>query len=443
MKKHLLSFLTGLFVAGTLSAQALYFPPKIGNTWSTVTPASLGWCEAEIDTLIDYLDSQDTKAFIVLKGGKIAIEHYFGTFTQDSVWYWASAGKTLTGFAVGIAQQEGFLSIQDKSSDYLGTGWTACPPAKEDLIKVVNQLSMTSGLDDGVADPFCTLDTCLQYLADAGTRWAYHNGPYTLLDDVIANATGMSLNTYVTTRIKNQTGMTGVFVPSGYNNTFYSKARSAARFGLLLLNKGKWNTTTVLSDTAYFNQMTNTSQPYNLSYGYLTWLNGKASYKLPGLQVNIPGMLAPHAPADMYCAMGKNGQFIDVVPSQQIVLVRMGNAPTNALVPGFLNDSIWERFSQVLQPCNPTSKAHAITTPAAFELYPNPTAGSFHISYPGQTFDLRIVNNQGQTIYTRTGLSNAFDGAELPMRLAAGVYHISVTTPDQFTQVQKLVVLPQ
>ena len=44
-----------------------------------------------------------------------------------------------------------------------------------------------TGLDDGVEDPFCTLDTCLVYLAEAGTRWAYHEGPYTLLRNVIKN----------------------------------------------------------------------------------------------------------------------------------------------------------------------------------------------------------------------------------------------------------------
>lgn len=441
MKKHLLSLLLGLFVATSLSAQALYFPPKIGNTWSTVTPASLGWCEAEIDTLLDYLDAQDTKAFIVLKGGKIAIEHYFGTFTQDSLWYWASAGKTLTAFTVGIAQREGFLSIQDKTSDYLGTGWTDCPPAKEDLIKVVHQLSMTTGLDDG-GDLDCTDDTCLTYLADAGTRWSYHNAPYTLLDDVIANATGMSLNSYVNTRIKNQTGMTGLYIQTGDNNVFYSKPRSAARFGLLLLNKGKWNTTAVLDDTTYFNQMTNTSQAYNLSYGYLTWLNGKASYKLPGLQVNIPGALAPHAPADMYCAMGKNGQFIDVVPSQQIVLVRMGNAPGGALVPGFLNDSIWVRFSQVLQPCGPTAKADASPADANFQLYPNPAQGSFRIEYPGQAFSLRIMDAQGQLVAQRDGLQDSYSFDAGQGKLAAGVYYVEVQGDEQAVQTRKLVILP-
>jgi CubicO group peptidase (beta-lactamase class C family) len=441
MKKHLLSLFFSLFLASQLPAQALYFPPTAGNAWDTVSPASLGWCEAEIDTLIDYLDSQDTKAFIVLKGGKIAIEHYFGTFTQDSIWYWASAGKTLTAFTTGIALQEGLLALNDKSSDYLGTGWTVCPSAKEDLIQVVHQLSMTSGLDDGVPDEFCTLDTCLQYLTDAGTRWAYHNGPYTLLDGVLSNATGMSLNSYVTQKIKTPTGMSGIFVQSGYNNIFYSKPRSAARFGLLLLNRGTWNNTPVLTDTTYFNQMTNTSQPHNLSYGYLTWLNGKASYKLPGAQFNVPGMLAPSAPADMYCAMGKNGQFIDVVPSQQIVLIRMGDSPSGALVPAFLNDSIWARFSQVLQPCTTTVQT-AAPIAAKFQLYPNPTQGGFRITLANETFDLRILNAQGQTVFQYKDLHDKFefDPQSSPAQLPAGLYHIQVSTLGTPLQTRILLV---
>ena len=90
--------LTNTFIAVLLfclpqntNAQQLYFPPLIGNTWDTVTPASLGWCTNYIDTLNDYLQSTNTKAFIILKDGKIAHEKYFGTFTVDSLWYWASA----------------------------------------------------------------------------------------------------------------------------------------------------------------------------------------------------------------------------------------------------------------------------------------------------------------------------------------------------------------
>jgi CubicO group peptidase (beta-lactamase class C family) len=170
---------------------------------------------------------------------------------------------------------------------------------------------MTSGLDDGVTDHHCTLDTCLTYLADAGTRWAYHNGPYTLLDAVIENATGQTLNAYTTQKLKIPTGMTGLFYTSGYNNVFVSKPRSMARFGLLILNNGNWNGNQIMTDATYFNEMINTSQQLNESYGYLWWLNGKPSYMLPGLQFQFQGSLNPNAPDDMVAAMGKNGQFLE------------------------------------------------------------------------------------------------------------------------------------
>jgi len=185
---------------------------------------------------------------MLLKDGKIVLEEYFEDHTSDSPWYWASAGKTLTAFLVGLAQQEGVLSIQDKSSDYLDEGWTDCSPEKEKLITIYHQLTMNTGLDDGVPDVDCTLDSCLIYLTDAGNRWAYHNGPYTALDGVIEASTGMALNQYMNQKIESITGMTGAYFPIGYNNVFFSTARSMARFGLLILNEGNWNGTPILSD---------------------------------------------------------------------------------------------------------------------------------------------------------------------------------------------------
>jgi len=157
--RRLLFFLCTLLWLQQSSAQSLYFPPLSGNVWDTIAPSSLGWCQPEIDSLLDYLDKRDTKAFLVLKDGKIVIEQYFGTFTRDSSWYWASAGKSLTAVLVGLAQQQGLLSINDTSGSYLGAGWTIAPQSKEDMITVRNQLTMTSGLNDGVADPNCTIDT--------------------------------------------------------------------------------------------------------------------------------------------------------------------------------------------------------------------------------------------------------------------------------------------
>lgn len=379
----------------TNKAQNLYFPPTTSNTWDTLSPQTLGWCPERIDSLYAFLESQNTKAFIALKDGKIVLERYFGTFTQSDPWYWASAGKTLTAFMVGIAQQEGHLSIHDTTSNYLGQGWTVCTPPQEEKITIRHQLTMTSGLDDGVPDYHCTLDTCLIYKADAGTRWAYHNAPYTLLDTVIEQATGQTLNAYTTQKLKTPTGMTGSFFPSGYNNVFVSTARSMARYGLLILNRGVWDGTPIMTDTAYFNQMVNTSQSLNESYGYLWWLNGKPSFMVPSSQFVFPGPMAPNAPADMFAAMGKNGQFLNIVPSQNLVWLRMGDAPDDSDVPFLLNDQIWTYVNALT--CTPTASSAPQRHPAA-QLYPNPARQNLRLQLPTAPAIADCYNLQGQLV---------------------------------------------
>jgi CubicO group peptidase (beta-lactamase class C family) len=333
----------------TPPATTLYFPPLTGSEWQTSNPATLGWNTTELTNLYTYLDSKNTKAFIILKDGKIVAEKYFGTFTADSNWYWASAGKTMTAMLVGIAQQEGLLNINNKTSQYLGTGWTSMPQAKEDLITLRHQLTMTTGMENNVPDDDCTLPSCLQYKADAGSRWFYHNAPYTLLDKVVENATGKSYNTYFQEKIRDKIGMNGLWIKNGYNNVYYSTPRSMARFGLLLLNKGKWATAPILNDSSYFNAQINTSQNLNLSYGYLTWLNGKASYMLPSTSLVFNGMLVPNAPADMFAALGKNDQKIYVVPSQKLVVIRMGNSAGNLqLALSSFDNELWGKLKTII-----------------------------------------------------------------------------------------------
>lgn len=116
--KKIYTFLLAVVFFNT-NAQSLYFPPLTGNTWDTISPQSLSWCQPKIDSLYAFLDTNNTKAFILLKDGKIVLEKYFGTYTQATPWQWASAGKTITSFMVGMAQQEGYLSISDTTSEYL------------------------------------------------------------------------------------------------------------------------------------------------------------------------------------------------------------------------------------------------------------------------------------------------------------------------------------
>lgn len=330
---------------------ANYFPPLTGAAWETTSPVSLGWNEAELNNLYSYLQQKNTKAFLILKNGRMVAEKYFGTFSADSNWYWASAGKTVTAFLVGIAQQEGKLNIGNKTSQYLGTGWTSLPLAKENLITIRHQLTMTSGLDEDVQpDNDCTLPACMRYKADAGTRWAYHNAPYTILDKVVEAETGTTYNNYFQQKIRDRIGMNGLWIKNGYNNVYWSTPRSMARFGLLMVNKGRWDATTILSDTNYFNNQVNTSQSLNLSYGYLTWLNGKASHMLPTLQAVFPSGMVPNAPADLYAALGKNDQKIYVVPSQNLVVVRMGESAGNVqlALSGFDNE-LWGKLKVVMK----------------------------------------------------------------------------------------------
>ncbi|MFM8837023.1 MAG: serine hydrolase, partial [Bacteroidota bacterium] len=96
-------------------AQGLYFPPTTSTVWDTLPPSSLGWCNTRIDSLYALLDSNDTKAFVLLKDGKIVLEKYFAGHGPNSLWRWASAGKTVTATLVGIAQQENLLSITDST----------------------------------------------------------------------------------------------------------------------------------------------------------------------------------------------------------------------------------------------------------------------------------------------------------------------------------------
>lgn len=338
-------FMLFLFAA-SVSAQS-YFPPNDSSEWDTLSPSSLDWCPEKIDSLYAFLNETNSKSFILLKDGKIVLEQYFDEHTDSSFWYWASAGKTLSSFLVGIAQEEGFLNVNDTTSDYLGSGWTYSSPEEEEKITIWNQLTMTSGLDDGVSNPFCSDDSCLIYLADPETRWAYHNAPYTLLRPVLENATGQGINIYANQRLLNPIGMDGVFSYVGYDNVFSSTTRSMARFGLLIQNNGEWDGTQILSDEDYFSQLVNTSQALNESYGYLWWLNGKSSFMLPGTQFVFDGSLFPNAPNDVIAALGKNGQIINVVPSENMVWVRMGNASSTELVETNLNIGVWNYINDL------------------------------------------------------------------------------------------------
>jgi CubicO group peptidase (beta-lactamase class C family) len=193
--------------------------------------------------------------------------------------------------------------------------------------------------------------------------------------------------------IESQTGMSGTW----FQQVYYSKARDMARFGLLNLNKGIWNTDTIMKDTSYFRAMSNTSQNLNLAYGYLWWLNGKASLMTPGFQFVFPGTLMSNAPADMYAALGKNDQKIYVVPSKNMVVVRQGNTAGGFnLAASAFDNVLWDYINKL--DCSVTGINE--NTSVTYKLYPNPVTDILTIENPSLIISkIKILDVLGNVIY--------------------------------------------
>lgn len=401
--KYLGAMFTLLYTSFNLLSQDYHYPSN-GN-WDTKDPAEMGWCEERVDSLNDFLERRNSKAFIVLHKGEIVLEEYYGSFTADSLWYWASAGKSLMGFLLGVAQQDGLLSINHAVSDHLGTGWTSCTNAQELQIKIRHQISMTTGLQDQlkptveIPDPAnCLEPECLQYETAPNAQWAYHNAPYRLTQDVLEKASGLNSTLYTFNTLRDLD-----FRGAWINYVFFSKAREMAKFGLLALSEGKWNGKAILRDTAYFRAMTHSSQSINPAYGYLWWLNGQKSYRLPGLDLDFNGSMVPDAPADMYAALGKNDQKIYVVPSKDLVVVRMGNSAFDAR---FALSSFDKQLWQYINALDCPTSANPLETVRDLKMYPNPCAQSTELNvHTSEPVSLQVLSLQGSLLYESSAVA--------------------------------------
>jgi CubicO group peptidase (beta-lactamase class C family) len=214
--------------------------------------------------------------------------------------------------------------------------------------------------------------------------------------------------------------MTGVYVRNGpYNNVMFSTARSFARFGLLILGRGSWNGTTVLSDTSYFRQMTTRSQDLNRAYGYLWWLNGTSTFMIPQVQTVFPGMYAPDAPADMFAGLGRDGQICAVVPSQGLVVIRMGQNPgESGLVTTQYANGIFKQLNYLAG--TTSTEADRGVTPLSVTVYPNPVEAELTVlsGVPG-AIEVQLFASDGR----RVAASGGSERVQLSMTgLPPGLY---------------------
>jgi hypothetical protein len=181
-------------------------------------------------------------------------------------------------------------------------------------------------------------------IATPGTRWAYTDGNYLLLSRVIRDAAGgheQDVLQFMQRELFAPAGMRTVSIdvdatgtPMGAAN-LYASARDWARFGLLYLNDGVANGHRVLP-TGWARHAS--TQTLDTGYGAGWWTNLREG-KVPAW--GVPWGL-PHAPRDAFFARGYMGQFVIVVPSRRLVIVRLGASGVRGDDIGFMDDVVRE-----------------------------------------------------------------------------------------------------
>ena len=341
-------------LAVALAASASAAPSATpGAAWQRVSPASVGLDAAKLNQIAARAGKARSNCLVVVRDGKLAGEWYFrgtGPSTTQDVF---SATKSVASTLVGIAQDDGELSIDDSASKWIPQ-WQGTPSA---AVTVRDLLSMDSGRDWSAFSDYVGLLAArdrtafaigLGQAAAPGTVWAYNNSAVQTLDRVLREATHESVVTFAQQRLFGPLGMTHTTMATdraGNAQMFegiHSTCRDMARFGVLMLNRGLWDGKRIVS-SSWVEQATGpSSSRLNAAYGYLWWLNHEgvvadvlAATSLQQARRATKGRLVPGAPDGMYWALGLGDQIIQVDPGTRTVVVRLGAADPIPVPPAF------------------------------------------------------------------------------------------------------------
>ena len=253
----------------------------------------------------------------------------------------ASAQKTPAAMLVLAAAERGLLALDDPISGHLGPGWSACSPADEDRVTIRHALTMTTGLSDALTcdDP-------------PGAVWRYSLGPiWHQVKRVVAAVTGGDLQATFDDWLGGPLGLTettwvrrpGIAYLDGEPvEALCTTARDLTRLGRVLAGRGTVDEVEVLAPEAV-DELCRPSQERNPAYGLLTWLNGRTPTFVPLVDEPLDGWLMPSGPADAVAMLGALGQLCVVVPSLDLVAVRLGTSAggLGGAIGSSVADGIW------------------------------------------------------------------------------------------------------
>ena len=313
-----------------------------------------------LQSVLDYVQSQKTTGFIILRDGKPLVERNWplpadaGAFRRDFTYETTADGalledvasqqKSFVAFLVAVAIDKGLLDIDKPVSAYLGAGWSKASPEQESHIRVVDVLSMSSGLG-----------TDFTYAAPPGTTFLYNTPVYAITKKILAAAAHQPLEAITHDWLTAPGGLTQTdwrqrpasMGDIGNPTGLVTSPRDAARFGQIILEGGVAADGKRLVSEAALRSLFIRSAT-NPAYGRLWWLNG-SPYTVKPLASRSDGSLIPAAPADLVAALGLFDRKIYVVPSLKLVVVRMGQAAPDR----DFDQQLWLRLMPALTGSNP------------------------------------------------------------------------------------------
>jgi len=305
--------------------------------WSVEDPAAHGLDPAALDAAATAAEAEGSHCLVVVRHGAIVAEHYWKGKDASSTDKSFSVAKSYTSALVGIAIERGDIDSLDQPASDFVPEWQG---TEHEGITIRNLLTMTSGLHWDVISDYVSMATLSWdqsgYAVDlavdeaAGSHWQYHNGGVQIFEPVFRGATGMSIEEYAAEHLWSRIGSSATWNhdlsdnPTTYAHVL-ATCRDHARFGYLYLRGGQWADGPVVPADYVASSIT-PSQDMNRAYGYLWWLNGQTP-ALDPFGEEKEGTIAPFAPDDLFAARGFGDQFIDVIPSLDMVIVRIGPDP--------------------------------------------------------------------------------------------------------------------
>jgi CubicO group peptidase (beta-lactamase class C family) len=274
-----------------------------------------------------------TRALVVVHGGRIVTERYAPGYDATMPLIGWSMAKMAINALVGIAVQDGKLALADKA---LLPEWRGdADPRRE--ITLDQLLRMTSGLsfNEDYADHSSDVIQMLFVQGDKagfaaakplehspGTYWHYSGGTSNIIARILRQgfADERDYLRFPRERLFDPLGMRSAVLEPDEAGTFvgstfmYASARDWARLGLLFLRDGLWQGRRLLPEGWVAYSLTPTDSTPNAEYGAHVWL------KLP----ESPGLGEPPMPEDAYYMLGYDEQIVAVVPSRDLIIVRLG-----------------------------------------------------------------------------------------------------------------------